>query len=268
MGQTGILVSRYAETIWNKKIKVAMLVGFPILAAVVITLVINEEKMFSAYYDTRMGLFMIAAAAIFVGLCNSNTEVCKERNIVKREYMTNLSLVSYIGSKLIVQGIICLMQTVIFVVIYSFAFEFPEDGLVFGRGTVDIFISLFLIMLSSTTMGLFISSAVKNNDTANTITPYMLIFQIIFSGVIFNLEGAMNTVASFMISKWGMNALGTASDLNGLIKPTDLTAKYSDAFEYESGHLFSMWIVLMLFTVIFAAGSMLILKRVSKDTRE
>lgn len=264
MGQTGILVRRYAETIWNKKIKVAMLVGFPVLAAVVITLVINEEKMFYTFYETKTGLFMMAAAAIFVGLCNSNTEVCKERNIVKREYMTNLSLASYIGSKLIVQGLICFAQTLILMLIYSRTFDFPEEGLFFGTGTADIFVSLLLLMFSSTTMGLFLSSAVKTNDTANTITPYLLIFQIIFSGCLFELEGAMDTVGSLMVSKWGMNALGTAADLNSL--PGGM--KTYDAYDYDSSHLLSMWLVLALFAVAFSVGSVFILRRVSKDTRD
>lgn len=265
MGQTLILVSRYAETIWNKKIKVAMLIGLPVLAAIVITLVINEEKMFSVFYDTKTGLFMMAAASIFVGLCNANTEVCKERNIVKREYMTNLSLASYIGSKLIVQGAICFVQTLILMLIYQNAFDFPEDGLVLSSSSADIFVSLLLLMFSATTMGIFISSAVKTNDTANTITPYLLIFQLIFSGCLFNLEGAMDTVGSFMVSKWGMNALGTAADLNsfpGAYKST------MDSYEYTEDHLFSMWLILILFSVAFSIGSILILRRVSKDTRD
>ncbi|MBE6765048.1 MAG: ABC transporter permease [Clostridia bacterium] len=264
MGQTFILVRRYAETIWNKKIKVAMLIGFPVLAAIVITLVINEDKMFSQFYETKTGLFMMAAAAIFVGLCNANTEVCKERNIVKREYMTNLNLSSYIASKLIVQGAICFVQTLILMLIYQSTFEFPEDGLIFSSGSTDIFMSLLLLMFSSTTMGLFLSSAVKTNDTANTITPYLLIFQIIFSGCLFDLEGAMDTVGSVMVSKWGMNALGTAADLNSL--PGGL--KTYDAYDYESGHLFAMWLILILFAAAFSIGSILILRRVSKDTRD
>ena len=267
--QTGILISRYLRTITHDKKKLIMIVGFPLVLAGVIVWVAGEG-MFETFEQTQACLFMIVSATIFVGLCNTIQEVCKERNIVKREYMANLNLTAYILSKIIVQGLISIISTLISLAVYGIAFDFPEEGLIFPSALGDFFLSILVLMLASNAMGIMISSIVKSNDTANTIAPYLLIVQVVFSGVLFDMEGVMDKIADAMASKWGMAELGAASFINDLPSKVDIpgyTIDPKDIYESTAEHLGFVWLILLLFVVLCSAVSIVVLHSVSKDTR-
>ena len=65
---------------------------------------------------------------IWIGLFNTIQEVCKERAILKREYMGNLRLSGYVLSKYIVQGIICLIQATLLTTIFLNLLEHTAKG--------------------------------------------------------------------------------------------------------------------------------------------
>lgn len=92
---------------------------------------------------------------------------------------------------------------------------------------LEMFITTVLTAVASTAMGLCVSSMFKNADRAMTLAPILLMPQILFSGLIFNLEGATEYISWFAICRWSMEGYGTTADLNAL-KPNG----YDDTFEY------------------------------------
>ncbi len=267
--QSMVLADRYTHTILHNKKKLIMIFLFPLALALVIVWVAGKG-MFETFEQTQACLFMIVSSTIFVGLCNTIQEVCKERNIVKREYMANLNLASYILSKLMVQGAVSVISTAIAMGVYAVAFDFPKEGVVTKSVTADFMISLLLLMLASNAMGLMISSIVKTNDAANTIAPYLLIVQVVFSGVLFEMEGFMDTIANLMVSKWGMAELGSACGINDFpskIKIPGYVIPEKDIYRSTSAHLIYVWLVLVLILFICSTVSVIVLRRVSKDVR-
>ena len=94
----------------------------------------------------------------------------------------------------------------------------------------------------------------------------------IFSGILFKLTGAGEYVSYAMISKWGMEALGSISDLNSLplrIQETvpSVPHEVEKIFEATSGHLLTVWGILLAFILVFVVIGNLMLHTVSKDTR-
>ena len=267
--QIGILTSRYTHIILHDKKKLRMIIIFPLALALVIVWVAGAG-MFEKFEKTQACLFMIVSSTIFVGLCNTIQEVCKERNIVKREYMANLNLGSYILSKLLVQGAVSIISTIISMTVYGIAFDFPQDGLILNSCFADFFVSVLLLMLASNAMGVLISSSVKNNDTANTIAPYLLIVQVVFSGVLFEMEGFMDVIASLMVSKWGMAELGAICRLNDLPSKLDIpgyTVPPKDIYSATASHLISVWFILAGIVIVCSTAGALVLRRVAKDVR-
>ena len=241
----------------------------------------NDGELFD-FTGTQTGLFMLACVAIFVGICNSIQEICKERNILKREYMTNLRLSSYITSKLVVQGLVCAVQILLIMVIFFISISgksYPSSGVVFGSAMIEMYITMFLVAFASDTIALLISSIVKNSSTANTFIPIVLIVQIVFSGVLFELGETMNTVANIMISKWGIAALAATCRLNEgrlalllenpemSLQMGDKMNKFNDLFVATPQNLFKIWGILMIFIVVCAVLSGILLKSVKKDKR-
>lgn len=74
------------------------------LLAYLITLVANGKE-FEQYEVTKSLLFALSCCGFWIGILSSIQEICKERNILKREYMTGLNLCSYILSKVVVLGL-------------------------------------------------------------------------------------------------------------------------------------------------------------------
>ena len=241
----------------------------------------NDGELYD-FAGTQTGLFMLACVAIFVGICNSIQEICKERNILKREYMTNLRLGSYITSKLVVQGLICAVQILLIMLIFFISIRgkaYPTSGVIFGSAMLEMYITMFLIAFSSDTVALLISSIVKNSSTANTFIPIVLIVQIVFSGVLFDLGETMQNVAGAMISKWGIAALAATCRLNEgrlalLLENPEMSlqmgaqmSKINDLFTATPQNLLKIWGILLIFVVVCSVLSGLLLKSVKKDKR-
>lgn len=109
-------------------------------------------------------------------------------------------------------------------------------------------------------------------ETANTLSPYILILQLVLSGVLFKLEGWAKIPSYFMLSKWGMEALGSTSDMNAwpLKLQRELPGVIPDReaeaiFERAAGHLTQVWIILGAFAAAFLILGAVSLGKVSKD---
>ena len=86
---------------------------------------------------------------------------------------------------------------------------YPEKGVILPNSKIEIFVTMFLLTYAADAIALLISSVVKTSSTANTFIPIILIVQIVFSGVLFDLGGFMDKLGNIMISKWGIGACKT-----------------------------------------------------------
>lgn len=242
----------------------------------------KKDGQLDLFGGTQTGLFMLVCVAIFVGICNSIQEICKERNILKREYMTNLRLSSYTLSKLIVQAIICAVQMIIVLLIFSFYIrdkQIYSSGVIFNSVWIEYFITMFLLAFAADTMALVISAVVKNSSTANTFIPIILIVQIVFSGVLFDLGKQMDAFASLMISKWGIAGLAISSRLNDsrvkfLLDSPDFElnlgtsmSSVKDLYISTPKNLLMVWAILLAFIIVCSVLCTLLLTQVKKDRR-
>lgn len=279
--QFSILLVRQLYILKANIKKLLMIIFLPVVTAAIVGAVSGKD-VFITYEDTKSTLFAIICVAIWIGLFNSIQEICQERKILKREYMANLKLISYISSKFVVQAILCLFQSAILLLVCSFFVKFPENGLATDSFMLDSFISVYLIMLASDALGLFISSIVKSGDIANIIAPVVLILQLVMSGALFELEGFAKSISNITFSKWGMECLGSIADMNHLelymiyYAKDDVTRqtlesvmerKIEDGFIATSDHLIKTWLILIGFCLGLILISSIILRLVSKDSR-
>jgi hypothetical protein len=49
------------------------------------------------------------------------------------------------------------------------------------------------------------------------MAPMLIMPQLLFSGVVIELKGAMELISKFVNCRWGMSALGSIASLNGLM---------------------------------------------------
>jgi ABC transport system ATP-binding/permease protein len=164
---------------------------------------------------TLKTLFIFSCVGIWVGISCSAQEIVKEGAIYARERLVNLGLLPYLGSKILVRSGIAIVQTSLLVMAIAIAFPAPISPLL--PWAVGLFITNFCTLISSICLGLLLSTFVTNENEANNSLPLIMIPQIIFSGVLFDLDGISTQISWLMLSRWSVSAYGTLVDVNAMI---------------------------------------------------
>ncbi len=266
--QLAILSARYFKLILNDRQRLLLLLLQAPLLAALIALVADGEQ-FEQFEMTQSLLFALSCCGFWIGMLNSIQEICKERTILKREYMTGLSLTSYILSKVLVLGLMCLIQSIMVMGVFALLVGLPDSHL-FMPPFLEMLLTTFLTALAASAMGLFVSSLFSNADRAMTVAPVLLLPQILFSGLIFKLEGAAESVSWITVCRWSMEAYGTTADLNSLPlklqqKGIPIEHEVDEFFEFTKGHLAKDWLILVAFTLIVLVIARIVLTKVKKE---
>lgn len=174
-----------------------------------------RRRMFINMEGTIMGSFALVCVGIWNGCFNSIQVVCRERDVIKREHRSGMHISSYIVSHMLYQALICLMETVITLYVTKMTgVRYPEEGMFTPWMIVDFGISMMLITYASDMLSLWVSSLARSSTTAMTIMPFVLIFQLVFSGGMLAIPGWAKPMTNFTISNPGMNVIAAQADTN------------------------------------------------------
>ena len=154
-------------------------------------------------------LFMAVIVSLFLGMVISAEEIFKDRKILKREKFLNLSLSSYLFSKIIILFAISALQTFVFVGIGNSMLEIK--GMMW-----QYWLILFTTSCWANLIGLNISSGLNSVVTIYILVPLILVPQLLFSGVVVDFDKMHNHIASeknvpfigdLMTSRWAYESL-------------------------------------------------------------
>lgn len=154
-------------------------------------------------------VFMSVVVSLFLGLIISAEEILHDRRIMKRESFLNLSRFSYLNSKVIVMLTISAIQSLLFVLIANNILEI--HGL-----TWQYWLVLYTASACANLIGLNLSSALNTVVAVYVSIPFILVPQLLFSGVIVNFTKLHPTITSqkyvplvgdLMTSRWAYEAL-------------------------------------------------------------
>ena len=119
-----------------------------------------------------------------------------------------------------------------------------------------------ILIFCSDMLGLMVSCIVKTPQTAMTVMPFVLILQLILSGMIFELKGFTEKLSFLMVSKWGLNAVCITSNVNGMVG-----APENHDFDFEVANLLKMWTFPMIFAILYILVATFFLSLVDRDKR-
>lgn len=267
--QLFLLIKRYIKLISNDSRQLLLLFAqAPIIAFLLAS--VTTSDLYSSYDDTKGILFSIGCACIWLGLLNSIQEICKEKVIVKKEYMADLRISSYLCSKFMVQAMLAFIQSTILVVIFQ-KIAGQSSYHILIDSYWDIQIICFLSILSAASLGLFISSFVKNANMAMSIVPLILVPQLLFSGMLFKLDGIVAFLSYFILCRWSVEGLGTSVNLNELTHAIQKIVPHAvieaeDYFTFTSSHMLQVISIILIMTIILMLASYIVLKKnIKKD---
>ncbi|MCD4791976.1 MAG: ATP-binding cassette domain-containing protein [Bacteroidales bacterium] len=164
---------------------------------------------FSENDNIPVYIFMAVIIALFTGLTISADEIIKDRKIRTRESFLNLSSNSYLLSKIFILFALSAYQALTFTFIGNYILEIK-----------DMYFEYWLILFStwafSVIMGLNISDGFKTAVTIYIIIPFLIIPQIVLSGIIVRYEklnpditkpGSVPWFGEIITARWSYEAL-------------------------------------------------------------
>ena len=303
IAQTGIYFKKFLRMFVYQSDWKVLPIGAVIAA--IVTIVVGAN-LFKTQEGTSLGTFALVCVCIWNGFFNSIQVVCRERDIVKREHRAGMHISSYVAAHMLYQLILCFLQTIVTVLILAIAgVQVPAQGIITPVGYIDIGITILIITYVSDIMALMVSCIVRTTTTAMTVMPFLLIFQLVFSGGFFELNGIADYVKYATISHWGMDSLCAigrfneqpmVSLWNTLVGVKDIEImgqkplldilvdienngmvddflKWSGTFSTNStyastvGNVLTCWGVLIILLIIFALAAVIALKFVDRDKR-
>ena len=192
------------------------------MAAVIAALVamVIRKRFFVNMEGSLIGGFALTCVAIWNGCFNSIQAVCLERAIIKREHRAGMHISAYMAAHMIYQFLLCTAQTgLTMFVLRQLQVPIPQGsgtGVITPWIIVDIGLTMLLITYAADMMSLFLSSISKTTTGAMTLMPFILIFQLVFSGGIIPLPEWSRPISNFTISNYGIRALTSQSGYNEL----------------------------------------------------
>jgi ABC-type multidrug transport system ATPase subunit len=223
----------------NRQYVMISLLGSPILAfllAYFTKYTVGGEYVFSENENLPSYLFMCIITSLFLGLIISAEEIVKDRKILKRESFLNLSWFSYLNSKVLIMFIISAIQTILFILIGNYILEIK--GM-----TIQYWLVLFTTSCFANMLGLNISAAFNSVITIYILIPFIIIPQLLFSGVLVRFDklhqGRFTSVeftpliGDMMAVRWSYEALAVEQFKNN---------KYERIFfKYQMGKSQNNW---------------------------
>ncbi len=150
-------------------------------------------------------LFLLAITALWFGCSNAAREIVSEIAIFRRERMVNLSIPSYVVSKMLVLGLISAIQCGLLLLIVDWGCGLAGDAL-----------GLFLILAGAawvgSAAGLLVSALARSSEAAVSLIPLVLLPMVIFGGILQPLDemkAPARALAQVMPSRWAFEGLLT-----------------------------------------------------------
>jgi ABC transport system ATP-binding/permease protein len=265
--QWWVLSQRYLKLVLRDRFSLTLILLTAPAGIALITFVVKDRnplaelatpEAMQAPFALRI-LFVFTCAAMWVGLSSTAQAIVQEASIYARERLVNLGLFPYLGSKVAIHAGLAIVQAMLAMGVILLSFKSPEPELlpwIAGCG-----ITTFLTLMASLSFGLMVSAFVKNPIQANSMLPLILIPQIVFSGVLFDLDGMSQILSWLMISRWSIGAYGSLVDVNAMIPQppatppgiTPPTQPFEATSTYEAtwDNLSLNWEVLCLLSLIY-----------------
>lgn len=167
--------------------------------------------------QARSLLMVFLLGAVFIGTAAAIQEIARERTIYARERAIGLSLAAYLGSKVLVVGLITAAQGAAFVLLALAGRPGPPHPILLGNGKLEIVLLVVGLTVVSMTVGLAVSAFARSMEMAMPALVVITMIQVVLSGAVpIGVELLQNLVGWVAPAFWAMGALAGTADLNTL----------------------------------------------------
>ena len=227
LGQFWMLTRRYTRVIAGDRQNLALLLAQPLVLGLLMLAALPANELAApdageVRVVSRAGLVLlvIALGATWLGASNAVREIVKELPIVRRERAVGLSVSAYVGSKVMVLGVLTAVQCAVLALIALARQGSHGAGSVLSVPLAELAVAAVLTGLAAMGLGLLISALSSTVDRAMTVLPVVLIFQMLLAmGGLFPdlVEKPGLKQASYLAgTQWGFSTAASTVELERL----------------------------------------------------
>ncbi|WP_405851566.1 FHA domain-containing protein [Streptomyces sp. NBC_00090] len=221
--QLRTLVRRYAAALAADRTFLAIMIALPfVMGAMARALsegALNPES-------TLNVLLILCVGGVLTGAANAVRELVKERTIYRRERAVGLSRSAYLASKVVVLGLITVVQAVVLTLVALIGVPLNVPG---GKGVllpplVEITLAVALLAFTAMMLGLLVSAVVRKEEVTMPLLVLLAIVQVVFCGALLTVRGTpgLEQLAWLVPSRWAFAAMGATIDI-GAVAPSEKT---------------------------------------------
>ena len=218
LSQLSTLCRRYLSVIASDRVYLGMLAATPILLGLLIKVVPSPQGLTGTGNADAMSLLLVlTVGACLAGAANAVRELVKERTIYTRERAAGLSAGSYFLSKVLILGVISIIQAAAMIAIGLTSRPLPAHGAVLAHlPLLELLIAVAGLSIASMTLGLLISAVVNSSDKTLPVLVVLVMAQVVLSGGVFSLHGkaGIGQLSWLSPSRWGFAATASTANLN------------------------------------------------------
>lgn len=195
----------------------------PLLAFILSSLILyfdigagSRGYIFSQNPNLTVYIILAVIISIFIGLTVSAEEIISDRKLLRRESFLNLSRFSYLSSKFIILAAISAIQTALFVLIGNTIMGIKDMGVIY-------WFVLFSSAVFANLLGLNVSDALNKSVNVYILIPFLIIPQLIISGVFVNYDQLNPRISSqkqipwygeLITARWAFEALAVKQHMD------------------------------------------------------
>ncbi|WP_433562220.1 FHA domain-containing protein [Nocardia sp. CA-151230] len=220
LSQLSTLCRRYLAVIASDRSYLALLGVMPLLLGGLIAAVPAGAGFTGApgtNTDASTKLMLLIFGACFVGTGNAIREIVKEQTIYRRERAAGLSAGVYLMSKLLVLGVITILQTAVLFLIGTIGTSFPPTG-IFTSVQLELILAMAMLGIASLALGLLVSASVNTSEKTLPLLIVLSMAQLVLTGGLVRLPGTpvLQQLSYLSPSRWGYGAAAASIDLDTL----------------------------------------------------
>ncbi|WP_426362419.1 FHA domain-containing protein [Streptomyces sp. E-08] len=249
--QLRTLVRRYAAALSADRTFLAIMIALPFVMGAMARALsegsLNPES-------TLNVLLILCVGGVLTGAANAVRELVKERTIYRRERAVGLSRSAYLASKVVVLGLITVVQAVVLTLVALIGVPLNVPG---GKGVlmpplVEITLAVALLAFTAMMLGLLVSALVRKEEVTMPLLVLLAIVQVVFCGALLKVRGTpvLEQLAWLVPSRWAFAAMGATIDI-GKTAPSEKTADplmrhTAEAWLFDMGMMVVLCLVLAL----------------------
>lgn len=177
----------------------------------------------SAPAEPSQLISMLVIGATFMGASISIRDLVGERQIYLRERSVGLPVSAYLGSKILIFGLLAVFMAGMLTFVTFQAKKPPIEANFLASPTLELFVSLSLTALVAMVSGLLISALVRSGEQVMPLFVVFLMAQLVLNGGLLQINdrGLISTLAFFVIARWGFAMAASTVNLSAISPSLD-----------------------------------------------